>query len=309
MNIEQAAMKLAWDELDERQREIYTGYAAMTEIELDRQGRGEPVAELVSQYGDPEAFGKRAIKWLVSFQKMPYGTKLYLAPQPAEPVKVPSDAEIDCVIGSCRPYLVHESERQYFHRLIRDALQQFCQPAQPVASMGPATCRAVRATAPVTTADCTCPSGDGSLRWPCPSHPPEEGQAQQDADKVVAQPANFPPAGAIDLEYTLKGLIHKVEVAGNPNQGAVPWFMCSLLRQALPHLKRLDSMEAVRPDPAMAGDELSDDDIQGLLSEYGDHHTEHGLISYDKWTLLEAGRALLKRVQPAEPKHRIGENK
>lgn len=20
---------------------------------------------------------------------------------------------------------------------------------------------------------CTCPSGDGSLRWPCPSHPPE----------------------------------------------------------------------------------------------------------------------------------------
>jgi hypothetical protein len=21
---------------------------------------------------------------------------------------------------------------------------------------------------------CTCPSGDGSLRWPCPSHPPEK---------------------------------------------------------------------------------------------------------------------------------------
>lgn len=20
---------------------------------------------------------------------------------------------------------------------------------------------------------CTCPSGDGSLRWPCPAHPPE----------------------------------------------------------------------------------------------------------------------------------------
>ena len=20
---------------------------------------------------------------------------------------------------------------------------------------------------------CTCPSGDGSLRWPCPQHPPE----------------------------------------------------------------------------------------------------------------------------------------
>lgn len=21
---------------------------------------------------------------------------------------------------------------------------------------------------------CTCPSGDGSLRWPCPAHPPEQ---------------------------------------------------------------------------------------------------------------------------------------
>lgn len=23
------------------------------------------------------------------------------------------------------------------------------------------------------SARCTCPSGDGSLRWPCPSHPPK----------------------------------------------------------------------------------------------------------------------------------------
>ena len=23
------------------------------------------------------------------------------------------------------------------------------------------------------TAQCTCPSGDGSLRWPCPAHPPQ----------------------------------------------------------------------------------------------------------------------------------------
>lgn len=23
---------------------------------------------------------------------------------------------------------------------------------------------------------CTCPSGDGSLRWPCPVHPPKEVQ-------------------------------------------------------------------------------------------------------------------------------------
>jgi hypothetical protein len=28
------------------------------------------------------------------------------------------------------------------------------------------------AVAPATDAQCTCPSGNGSLRWPCPAHPP-----------------------------------------------------------------------------------------------------------------------------------------
>lgn len=46
----------------------------------------EPVAEIVSIYGDPEAFGEREIKPLVGIQKMPYGTKLYAAPQLPQPV-------------------------------------------------------------------------------------------------------------------------------------------------------------------------------------------------------------------------------
>lgn len=62
-----------------------------------------------------------------------------------------------------------------------------------------------------------------------------------------AQPANFPPAGVIDADYTLKGLIHKMEVAENPSQGAVPWFMCSLIRQSLPYLKRLDAATDAQP--------------------------------------------------------------
>ncbi len=37
----------------------------------------EPVAEVVSIYGDPEAFGGREIRPLVGIQQMPYGTKLY----------------------------------------------------------------------------------------------------------------------------------------------------------------------------------------------------------------------------------------
>ncbi|MDR6251654.1 hypothetical protein [Klebsiella variicola] len=49
-----------------------------------------PVAEVVSIYGDPEAFGEREIRPLVGIQQMPYGTKLYRhAQQPvveSEPV-------------------------------------------------------------------------------------------------------------------------------------------------------------------------------------------------------------------------------
>ncbi|HBT0124045.1 TPA: DUF551 domain-containing protein [Klebsiella pneumoniae] len=42
-----------------------------------------PVAEIVSIYGDPEAFGEREIRPLVGIQQMPYGTKLYRHAQPA----------------------------------------------------------------------------------------------------------------------------------------------------------------------------------------------------------------------------------
>lgn len=52
----------------------------------------EPVAEVVSIYGDPEAFGEREIRPLVGIQQMPYGTKLYRhAQQPvveSEPVAI-----------------------------------------------------------------------------------------------------------------------------------------------------------------------------------------------------------------------------
>ncbi|EPK7459097.1 hypothetical protein E4W41_20060 [Klebsiella pneumoniae] len=43
----------------------------------------EPVAEVVSIYGDPEAFGEREIRPLVGIQQMPYGTKFYRHAQPA----------------------------------------------------------------------------------------------------------------------------------------------------------------------------------------------------------------------------------
>lgn len=43
----------------------------------------EPVAEVVSIYGDTEAFGEREIRPLVGIQQMPYWTKLYRHAQPA----------------------------------------------------------------------------------------------------------------------------------------------------------------------------------------------------------------------------------
>ena len=50
---------------------------ALVEIQERRKADREPVAEVVSIYGDPEAFGEREIRPLVGIQQMPYGTKLY----------------------------------------------------------------------------------------------------------------------------------------------------------------------------------------------------------------------------------------
>ena len=69
--------KVSWDERIELAQIVL---AAMD---------SEPVAEVVSIYGDPEAFGEREIRPLVGIQQMPYGTKLYRHAQPA-PV-VPDD--------------------------------------------------------------------------------------------------------------------------------------------------------------------------------------------------------------------------
>lgn len=57
---------------------------ALVELQERRKADSEPVAEVVSIYGDPEAFGEREIRPLVGIQQMPYGTKLYRHAQPAK---------------------------------------------------------------------------------------------------------------------------------------------------------------------------------------------------------------------------------
>lgn len=51
----------------------------------------EPVAKVVSKFGDPEAFGERELEVLVDIQKLPYNTLFYghPAPVPAVPAKWP----------------------------------------------------------------------------------------------------------------------------------------------------------------------------------------------------------------------------
>lgn len=57
------------------------------------QPQGEPVAEIVSKFGDPEAFGEREMIALKDISKLPYGTKLYASPPAAVADALRKDAE------------------------------------------------------------------------------------------------------------------------------------------------------------------------------------------------------------------------
>ncbi|KNE28142.1 hypothetical protein [Achromobacter spanius] len=55
----------------------------------------KPVAEVVSRYGDPEAFGERDLKVLVDLNSYPYGAKFYAAPQASEAVRNADQDEME----------------------------------------------------------------------------------------------------------------------------------------------------------------------------------------------------------------------
>ncbi|MCJ4737793.1 DUF551 domain-containing protein [Klebsiella pneumoniae] len=82
------SVKLALDNAERADNRVdHSFYYALTialeELQERRKADSEPVAEVVSIYGDPEAFGEREIRPLVGIQQMPYGTKLYRHAQPA----------------------------------------------------------------------------------------------------------------------------------------------------------------------------------------------------------------------------------
>ncbi len=61
----------------------YEAVWAMIEARIDGTSPAQPVAEVISKYGDPESFGEREIRVLADLQKIAYGTKLFCAPPPA----------------------------------------------------------------------------------------------------------------------------------------------------------------------------------------------------------------------------------
>lgn len=56
---------------------------------------------------------------------------------------------------------------------------------------------AMLAAAPQPPEACTCPSGDGSLRWPCPQHPPEAAPVQLPENIREGEPYDNPAFEAL----------------------------------------------------------------------------------------------------------------
>lgn len=86
--------------------------SALRELQERRKADSAPVAEVVSIYGDPEAFGEREIRPLVGIQQMPYGTKLYRHAQPAPGVPEKCPAEIRDLIASHSDELFNDDDAQ-----------------------------------------------------------------------------------------------------------------------------------------------------------------------------------------------------
>lgn len=68
---------------------------------------------------------------------------------------------------------------------------------------------------------CTCPSGDGSLRWPCPVHPPLiSSQRYLNRDVVARKANNFKVFVVRTVDLELRGRRYRVIVDGHHNLAA-----------------------------------------------------------------------------------------
>ncbi|MBV6787257.1 hypothetical protein KWH02_19120 [Xanthomonas campestris pv. uppalii] len=96
-----------------------------------------------------------------------------------------------------------------------------------------------------TEIKCTCPSGDGSLRWPCPAHPPRMGQLHQHLLDVLGAKDHV-DAGRIIGEMQGAGFDRARETPRR--QSAVELLL------SLGYVWATDHWEAPKPDAGSGGD-------------------------------------------------------
>ncbi|HDZ9654542.1 TPA: zinc-ribbon domain-containing protein [Yersinia enterocolitica] len=71
-----------------------------------------PVAEVVSKFGDPEAFGEREINLLIDLRSVPYGTQLFTAAKPAALMVEDINSKVDITCYSCRRFITFQQHAE-----------------------------------------------------------------------------------------------------------------------------------------------------------------------------------------------------
>lgn len=115
--LEHYACNLKWTNVRGAQ-DLLAAADGLRELQERRKADSEPVAEVVSIYGDPEAFGEREIRPLVGIQQMPYGTKLYHhAQQPVVPDELLKEylRLVDCMLSDYRNSNYGDAQRWIGH--------------------------------------------------------------------------------------------------------------------------------------------------------------------------------------------------
>lgn len=113
-----------------RRGEYSQGMSPMHDIDAISAPEGEAaeteeaVAEVVSVFGDPEAFGEREIKVLADLRKIPYNTKLYAAPPPPKAsAQALTGDDIDDVWAGCSEANDTIDMHEYAEAIVR----KFCE--------------------------------------------------------------------------------------------------------------------------------------------------------------------------------------
>ena len=86
-------------------------------------------------------------------------------------------------------------------------------------------------------------------KWPCEAPATFDATQAQGGGEVCIRCGDKPDSADYTDPLTLRGLIEYVRVAADPHQGAKRWHALNLLKQALPHLKRLEEMTAPTSAP------------------------------------------------------------